>query len=275
MTTPVAFTKGHGTGNDFVLISDPDDELVVTSDAVRAVCDRRFGLGGDGLIRVVRAADHEHWFMDYYNADGSIGEMCGNGARVFAAFLRAQRWVDEDAFAIQTRGGVRAVTVQEEEISVDMGPAKTDSSASVTVFCNAKSWDGEAVFMPNPHAVVFVDDLGEPGDLRDAPHVQSEVFQDGVNVEFVVTKRPGQHVAMRVHERGVGETQSCGTGVCAVADRALARAGIQGPAQIRVDVPGGSLRVERTRTSTLVLRGPAALVAHGHLSRHLSEMFHG
>lgn len=274
MTTAVDFTKGHGTGNDFVLISDPGDDLVITPGAVRAVCDRRFGLGGDGLIRVVRAAEGEQWFMDYHNADGSIGEMCGNGARVFARFLRTQGWVDTDVFTIQTRGGPREVRVHGDVISVDMGPPRTDP-ASVKVTSNTLTWEAEAVFMPNPHAVVFVDDLSEPGELHKAPVVESDAFDDGVNVEFVVTRQPGQHVGMRVHERGVGETQSCGTGVCAVADRALARAGIDGPARIRVDVPGGTLQVERTERATLVLSGPAVLVAQGNLSTQLSEMFRG
>ncbi len=100
-TRRIAFTKGHGTGNDFVLLADPRDEMQVTPEAVRAVCDRRFGIGADGLIRVV--PDGETWFMDYHNADGSIGEMCGNGARVFAAFLHREGLVDGDEFGITTR----------------------------------------------------------------------------------------------------------------------------------------------------------------------------
>lgn len=266
----IAFTKGHGTGNDFVLLSDPKDELRITSDAVRAVCDRRFGIGGDGLIRVVPGPDG--WFMDYHNADGSIGEMCGNGARVFAAYLRAREWVTDDEFTIGTRGGRRQVTVNDQEISIDMGlPENKD--AHVTVSANGRTWPGEAVFMPNPHAVVRVDDLADPGPLREAPAVGSEVFPQGQNVEFVVVHDPGRHVAMRVHERGVGETLSCGTGICAVADRALAWAGIEGPAQVRVDVPGGRLTVDRTPAGTLVLTGPAVLVADGTLCEEISRMF--
>lgn len=268
----VAFTKGHGTGNDFVLISDPGDELRVTPEAVRAVCERRFGLGADGLIRVVPAPDGDEWFMDYHNADGSIGEMCGNGARVFVAFLRARGWVEADSFAIRTRGGTREVAVSGAMISVDMGPARAVDTP-VTVSSNGHTWTGEAVFMPNPHAVVFVDDLAEPGPLLEAPEVDAAVFPDGVNVEFVVVEQPGEHVRMRVHERGVGETRSCGTGVCAVADRAFTAAGVHGPARILVDVPGGRLAVDRTAAATLVLTGPAVLVAEGLLSEELSGMF--
>ncbi len=273
MTTPVEFTKGHGTGNDFVLIPDPEDRLVVTPPGVRAVCDRRFGIGGDGLIRVVRPAGSRTWFMDYHNADGSIGEMCGNGARVFAALLRARGWVDDEEFTIGTRGGDRLVRIGDGGISIDMGvPQVVDTP--VTVSSNTHRWDAEAVFMPNPHAVVFVDDLEQPGSLQDPPVVESQAFKDGVNVEFVNVVEPGRLVRMRVHERGVGETLSCGTGVCAVADRAFERAGVVGPARIRVDVPGGTVHVERTAQATLVLTGPAELVAEGHLSPRLSEVFH-
>jgi diaminopimelate epimerase len=272
MTTAVRFTKGHGTGNDFVFVHDAEGRLTVTPVAVRAVCDRRFGLGGDGLIRVVH--DGAHWFMDYHNADGSIGEMCGNGARVFAALLREEGLVTTDEFTIATRGGLRPVRMQGDTISVDMGAPRTDD-APVKVVVNDHTWEAHAVFMPNPHAVAFIDDLHEAGPLTSAPEIDSDVFPEGANVEFVVVRRPGEHVSMRVHERGVGETLSCGTGICAVADRAFTRADIDGPTSIRVDVPGGTVHVRRTAERTLVLTGPAELVAHGHLSPQLSELFHG
>ena len=157
--------------------------------------------------------------MDYHNADGSIGEMCGNGARVFAALLREEGLVTTDEFAIATRGGLRPVRLQDDCVSVDMGIPRTDESA-VKVTANGLTWEAQAVFMPNPHAVAFVDDLQEPGPLNSAPEIDSSVFPDGTNVEFVVVQQPGEHVSMRVHERGGGDT-SCGTGICAVADRSL------------------------------------------------------
>ena len=263
----LAFTKGHGTGNDFVLLPDPRAELTVTPEAVRAVCDRRFGMGGDGLIRVV--PDGDLWFMDYHNADGSIGEMCGNGARVFAMFLQSEGLVTADEFVIATRGGLRQVVVA-DQISVDMGVPESRPD-EVLVEVGERRWAGEAVFIPNPHAVVFVDDLEIA--LTEAPAVRSTAFPEGQNVEFVSVIEPGRHVRMRVHERGVGETLSCGTGICAVADRVLAAAGIEGEADVRVDVPGGSLTVTRTSSGSLVLTGPAVLVADGTLSESLSGMF--
>ncbi len=263
----IAFTKGHGTGNDFVLLRDPQAELTVTPEAVRAVCDRRFGVGGDGLIRVV--PDGDLWFMDYHNADGSIGQMCGNGARVFAMFLRSEGLVEADEFVITTRGGRREVLMG-EQISIDMGVPES-MAGDVVVQVGDDRWTAEAVFMPNPHAVVFVDDLDL--SLVDPPMVHAAVFPDGQNVEFVSVIDPGRHVRMRVHERGVGETLSCGTGICAVADRVLAAAGIAGEATVRVDVPGGSLTVPRTARGSLVLTGPAVLVAEGTLSESLSGLF--
>jgi diaminopimelate epimerase len=270
MNNRLPFTKGHGTGNDFVLLPDPDDRLRVSPEAVRTLCNRRFGVGGDGLIRVVPAEGR--WFMDYHNADGSIGEMCGNGARVFAAYLRDHGLQDGQRFEIGTRGGVRQVTLHEDAVSVDMGAARF-VSADVEVAVTDRLWPAEAVFMPNPHAVVFVEDLAQAGPLTEAPVVASEAFPEGQNVEFVKVLQPGRHASMRVHERGVGETLSCGTGICAVADRVLAAAAIEGPARVRVDVPGGTVTVERTPARTLVLTGPARLVAEGTLSKQLSEMF--
>ncbi len=268
MSPRLPFTKGHGTGNDFVLLPDLDSALRVTPEAVRALCDRRFGVGGDGLIRVVRQG--QLWFMDYHNADGSLGEMCGNGARVFAAYLRERDLVDTDVFEIGTRGGVRQVRLDGADIHIDMGTPR-HVAGEVKVRVGPRSWTGEAVFMPNPHAVVFTDDLDL--DLNQPPAVVSEIFTEGQNVEFVVVQTPGEHVRMRVHERGVGETWSCGTGICAVADRALAAADVQGPARVQVDVPGGSCWVERSPAGTLVLIGPAAFVADGELSEELSRLF--
>ena len=269
MSRRLEFTKGHGTGNDFVLVPDLRDELRVTGEAVRAVCDRRFGIGGDGLIRVV--SQEGRWFMDYYNADGSLGEMCGNGARLFAWYLRDRGLVETDAFEIGTRGGVRHVTLRGELVDIDMGVPR-NPSGEVKVSVGSHTWSAQAVFMPNPHAVVFVDDLADAGSLHDPPVVDSELFPNGQNVEFVV-RDSAQAVRMRVHERGVGETLSCGTGICAVADRVWADHGIDGPAELQVGVPGGVCQVVRADAGSLILRGPVAVVADGHLSAGLSEMF--
>lgn len=272
----VPFVKGHGTGNDFVILPDVDGRLDLTAEQVRWLCDRRHGIGGDGVIRVVRTehvpemadfAGVAEFFMDHRNADGSLAEMCGNGARVFVRYLDATGLVTDDDVVIATRGGLRSTRINpDRSVTIDMGLATTPRARALPhVTVGASSWPATGVLVPNPHAVVFVDDLDEAGDLRTPPSVvPQDVFPDGVNVEFVVDRGP-QHVAMRVHERGVGETMSCGTGACAVAWAARRRGETEqvGESTWQVDVPGGTVHVTETATGSLLLTGPADLVARG------------
>lgn len=256
--TGVAFRKGHGTGNDFVLLPDPTDSLTMTPDLARALCDRRFGIGGDGVIRVVPSDDG--WFMDYWNSDGSIGIMCGNGARVFGRHLLDEGLVDEGEFDIVTRGGVRRVSAQQDgDVSVSMGPVSSGAVPDVTVRLGDTEHPATAAFVPNPHAVVFLDTLAGLGDITGAVAGPHEVFPDAANIEFVEVLAPDR-VAMRVFERGSGETLSCGTGACAVA---WAHARVNGVADgdITVEVPGGAVRV--TLGDDVLLTGPAEFVADG------------
>jgi len=268
----IAFVKGHGTENDFVLLPDPGGELALDSDRVRRLCDRRAGIGADGVLRVVRTAadtearglpgaDQTDWFMDYRNADGSLAEMCGNGIRVFARYLVADGLHPAGDIAVLTRDGVKAVRLAATgDVTVDMGPA-TLPGTDRKVLVGDRTWPAVEVTTGNPHAVVFVDGLADAGELRTPPVVEP-AFPDGVNVEFVV-RRGARHVAMRVHERGVGETRSCGTGACA-AMVATARADGAGPGSTYlVDVPGGRLSVTERPDGHLELTGPAVLVARG------------
>lgn len=226
MSTRIAFLKGHGTENDFVIVPDPDNAIELSPAAVAALCDRRAGIGGDGVLHVVRSAAHPEarelvseaeWFMDYRNSDGSIAEMCGNGVRVFARYLQHAGHVAEGDLTIATRGGVKSVHIAKDgDVTVGMGGARLPEG-EVTVRVGEHSWPARNVNMGNPHAVAFVADLAQAGDLYSPPPVSPEgAYPDGVNVEFVVDRGP-RHVAMRVHERGSGETRSCGTGACAVA----------------------------------------------------------
>lgn len=270
------FGKGHGTGNDFVILSDPDGELELTPQLVARLCDRHFGIGADGVLRVVRTAaagedvpDSEgcEFFMDYRNADGSLAQMCGNGARVFAAQLWRTGLVPEGELRFATRGGSRTAARDGDLISIDMGPAVLGASGSVRVRADGRTWPATPVHVPNPHAVVLVDDLDAPGPLLDAPALQPpSAYPDGANVEFVVVRGPG-HIAMRVHERGVGETLSCGTGACAAA---VAHSG-GAPGTVRVDVPGGTVRVDIRPDATVTLTGPVRFVASGHLEAQWLE----
>ncbi|MFD7756768.1 diaminopimelate epimerase [Streptomyces sp. NPDC059757] len=276
-TSQIAFLKGHGTENDFVIVPDPDDAIDLPASVVARLCDRRAGIGGDGLLHVVRSAAHPEaqtmageaeWFMDYRNADGSVAEMCGNGVRVFARYLQHAGLVEEGDLAVATRGGVKKVHIAKGgDITVSMGRALLPG-AGVTVTVDGRSWDARNVNMGNPHAVAFVDDLAHAGELRSVPpFTPAAVYPDGVNIEFVVDRGP-RHVAMRVHERGSGETRSCGTGACAVAVAAARRDGAD-PAQTgtpvtyRVDLPGGTLLITEQPDGEIEMTGAAVIVAEG------------
>ena len=268
----VRFVKGHGTGNDFILIPDYEGELELPPEHVRYLCDRHFGLGADGVIRVVRTArvpevaamaDSAEWFMDYRNADGSISEMCGNGSRVFARYLDATGLITDAEVQIATRGGLRTVSMESDlSITVDMGiPTTPPGTAVVTV--GSRQLPAAGVMIPNPHAVSFVESLDDAGDLLVSPGIApASIFNEGANVEFVVI-RGENHIAMRVFERGVGETFSCGTGACAAAFAYLRRTEAPAGGEVRVDVPGGTLTIIETEAGHLLLRGPADLVARG------------
>jgi diaminopimelate epimerase len=253
----VRFLKGHGTENDFVVLPDPEGRLTLTEELVRRICDRRAGIGADGVLRVVRTdvvddvdADAE-WFMDYRNADGSIAEMCGNGVRVYARYLVSAGLVAPGHLRLATRGGVREVDVGATgDIAVDMGPAVVGDLVDI---------DGAAatfVDMGNPHAVVPVPSVEALGNLNPT--------RKDLNVEYVEDMGPG-HIRMRVHERGVGETRSCGTGACAAVVASSLRLGSARGTAFLVDVPGGRLTVTWREDDTVLLSGPAVLVASGEL----------
>lgn len=248
------FLKGHGTGNDFVLLPDLGGELDLTPELVGRLCDRRAGLGADGVLRVVRSAavgrSGGEFFLDHHNADGSRPEMCGNGIRLYAHYLVSAGLVPAGRLAIETRGGVRQVEAGLGWVVVDMGPATVGEPVQV---------DGTAavaVDMGNPHAVVLLPSLDGLGVL--------DPDRKDLNVEYVAGTDVAA-IAMRVHERGVGETRSCGTGACAaVVAHSLANGVARGTA-VDVDVPGGRLVVTWLASGNVLLSGPAVLVADGEL----------
>lgn len=262
----IPFLKGHGTENDFVLLPDLDATLDLTAARVRALCDRRAGLGADGVLRIVPAKAIDDtadslWFMDYRNADGSIAEMCGNGVRVFARYLVDAGLVTEPEFTIGTRAGTRAVTVG-DDITVEMGRSLVTGTSLATI--EGATVAGVAVNVGNPHLVCVLDtpDRLASLNLTVPPAYDPDVFPDGVNIEFVVVEA-SDHLRMRVHERGVGETRSCGTGtVAAVTGVLFGRGEHRGAAT--VDIPGGTVRVTVDPDGS-TLSGPAVFVARGEL----------
>ncbi|MFC0861305.1 diaminopimelate epimerase [Sphaerimonospora cavernae] len=270
------FVKGHGTENDFVILPDPDARLELTPAKVAALCDRRAGIGGDGVLRVVRtercaeAADlagAAEWFMDYRNADGGIAEMCGNGVRVFARYLVDAGLAAAGEFGIATRGGIRRVRLGETgDVTVDMGRPGILGESRATVA--GRTYDGLNVNMGNPHLACLIDDPVAGLDLGREPEFDREVYPHGVNVELINVV--GDHaVAMRVHERGSGETRSCGTGAVATAV-AAARAAGEPTGAWQVRVLGGSVTVTLD-ADTSYLSGPAVLVASGVIESGLLE----
>jgi diaminopimelate epimerase len=272
---------GHGTENDFVVLPDPDGTIWpedrLDPALVQRLCDRRAGLGGDGVLRVVRSAhvpdapavlgdhlDHCEWFMDHRNADGSHAEMCGNGIRLFLHVLVSEGLLDrascESGVLVGTRGGPRRVgATSDGGYWVDMGPARPFGSGEARL--SGQVFPGLAVSMGNPHLACLTDVPVETLDLSAAPSFDAALFPDGVNVEFVNVLQAGTHVRLRVSERGVGETRSCGTGACAAAYAALAAEGLP-EGTVLVDVPGGRLSV-RISPSTTVLTGPAVIASTG------------
>jgi diaminopimelate epimerase len=277
------FTKGHGTENDFVLVPDLDGTHDLTAEQVRRLADRHAGIGGDGVIRVVpteAAAEQHvrsqaagaHWFMDYRNADGSAAEMCGNGTRVFAAYLRREGLETADQFQIATRGGLKAVRFEGDLIAVNLGDwrmvnadgAREKGFDAMVKFRGHDPLPGLSLDLGNPHVVVALPDSADLAslDLTRPPDVHPEPA-NGTNVELVRPLGPG-HITMRVYERGVGETRSCGTGAAAAA---LATRWWAGEStdddEWRVDVAGGTLRVRALPGQQVELAGPAVLVADG------------
>lgn len=294
------WSKGHGTGNDFVLVADPEGVQDITPEQVAALCDRHRGIGGDGLIRAVpsrflpegralmAATPGAEWFMDYRNGDGSLSEMCGNGVRVFVHFLRTEGLVDLPdgaSLTIGTRGGVKTVVRTGDDYAVDMGPWAFifPGEATARAMDSLVTADGLevprpaiSVSMGNPHTVVALAELDELAGTRlfTAPSVDP-LPANGTNVEFVVPAEPLVRagvgsVTMRVHERGVGETQSCGTGACAAAVAIRHWAGAEAPDAWQVHVPGGTVGVKffpgAGGHEHVELSGPAVIVATGTLS---------
>jgi diaminopimelate epimerase len=264
------FLKGHGTGNDFVILPDVEDTRDLDAATVARICDRRSGVGADGILRVVPSTGSARWFMDYRNADGSIAEMCGNGIRVFARYLVETGLEQSGDFDVDTRAGVRRVHVPGDggDITTTIGPHTGRDLPELMVSVGDRSWVAHDVNVGNPHAVAFVEDLAHAGSLLAPPLVAPPgAYPEGVNVEFVVDGGD-HHVAMRVHERGSGETQSCGTGAVAVAVAAARRAG-ESAGRWTVDVPGGRLAVELLADGGTTLTGPAVIVAEGSLRADL------
>ena len=275
------FEKWHGIGNDFVMVADPKDEIELSPDQVKDICDRRFGVGADGVIRVAPGTEGADLFMDYVNSDGTLGEMCGNGIRCLAVFAREQGMADKDELKVLTRAGMKTVTILDDgRVRVDMGPPvfrpseipigwDEDNALHVTEWLmpDGPSVELTAIGMGNPHAVIFVDDLDKVDVAHVGPQIeQHHLFPNGANVEWARVDSP-DHVSMVVWERGSGQTLACGTGACAVAVAAKLIGGAGD--NVTVSLPGGDLEVEWSGTldeeAPVFMTGPAERSFKGEL----------
>ena len=265
------FAKWHGIGNDFVLIADPENRISLDGDQVRKICDRRFGVGADGVIRVAPGPDGADLFMDYVNSDGSLGEMCGNGIRCLALFAREEGLTNQTELKVATRAGVKTVTILDDgRIRVDMGPPgfvpaeipmewDEPDALHAKLEVDPEVIEATVLSMGNPHAVLFVDRPEDAPIATLGPVIEKlDVFPNGANVEWARVDSP-DHVTMTVWERGSGQTLACGTGACAVA--VAARLIADADERITVSLPGGDLVVEWSGSldeqASVFMTGPA------------------
>ncbi len=278
MIEELRFSKYHGTGNDFVMIEDLDDERPLNPNRVAALCDRRFGVGADGVIRIVRGTGAADFLMDYRNADGSLAEMCGNGVRCLGKLVYERGFTSKREIDVDTRSGLKHLSLHVsdgvvDDVTVGMGapnftkaaipmrgPAWETFQAEPFDIGGGTTMKATALSMGNPHLVLFVED--DP-DRYHVAHIgpaleHHELFPERTNVEFAQVL--GDELKARVWERGSGETMACGTGACAVAVAAN-EAGLVPPRTV-VRFPGGRVTVERVADDVL-LTGPAEKVFDG------------
>jgi len=283
----VPYRKGHGTGNEFILVSGLDGYFVdpksVTPAMAQSLCNREHGLGADGILRVAKASefsdtsntDDANYFMDYTNADGSISATCGNGLRVFARYLVEAGLESRGLFMIGTRAGAVSVAISETDtdftnIAITMGRVSL-GPMDLTVQTETGSWPAIGIAGMNNHAVSVVNDIKDAGSLDQIPTaLPSGTYPDGVNFEFIQSKSP-THIAMRTHERGVGETLSCGSGACAAAYVHATSNHLSDPWTVQVDILGGTVYVDSDTDGVLTLRGPAVFVADGTIEPNLLQ----
>jgi len=277
------FSKLNGQGNDFILLDGVNQEINLTPKQIAFICDRHFGVGADGII-IARKSNKYDFKMDYFNADGSVAEMCGNGIRCMARFLWDRGITREDKMDIETLAGKKSIKIelqggQPGNIEVNMGqplfgpeqiPANLKGEDEVfghKILAAGQTFTVNLVSMGNPHCVIFVDssqglkkiDLGKWGPVLE----EHPLFPNKINVEFVYVQNK-ESLDMRVWERGVGQTLACGTGACASAVAAVKLGKIK-PGIVVVNLPGGTVCVNWPGTGPVYLKGTANYVFDGTL----------
>lgn len=270
------FTKYHGLGNDFIIIEDLSLDVSLTAAQIAEMCRRRFGIGADGLI-LVRPSELADFEMAYFNADGSIGEMCGNGIRCMAKYIADKSLSDLDTLNIETGAGTKTVSLIKEHgtvtaARVDMGepvftpglvPVLTEKEEFIDepIEVEDKILIATAVSMGNPHCVIFVEAIDAIPVAKVGAYIENiDLFPRKTNVEFVEVIDESE-VMVHVWERGVGQTLACGTGACAVVAAGV-KTGLLGR-DVTVRLEGGDLRVEWLEGGPMMMTGPAEKVFEG------------
>jgi diaminopimelate epimerase len=262
----LAFTKMQGAGNDFVVFDCTDRPFALTRDQVKRIADRHFGVGCDQILVVEKAQESGADFRyRIFNADGGEVEQCGNGARCFVKFVHARGLSAKRHIRVETLGGVIAPRLEEDgEVSVDMGPPRVESPLMQTLRVGAEDIQFTAISMGNPHAVQITGDVEHSPVTTQGPLLEQHPrFPMRVNAGYMQIL--GRHaIALRVWERGAGETLSCGTGACAAAVTGIARGVLDSP--VRVQTRGGTLTIAWAGGDNAVwMKGPALAVFEGTL----------
>jgi diaminopimelate epimerase len=279
----ISFQKMHGTLNDFVVFHDLSGAVQLGPEQVARICDRRAGVGADGVI-IVRPSQEADFFMDYVNADGSVAEMCGNGIRCLAKYVYDNGLTDRTTLPVETRAGIKTVNLfpsndgKIAKVSVDMGepvfepdaiPVNLESSGKPildqVIEVRGRSFQASILSMGNPHCVIVTEEELDGLPLRYGSEIENHrLFPAKTNVEFIRIK-DRNHIVMRVWERGSGETLACGTGACASAVAARLKGLVQ--ADCVVELRGGNLDISwKGINYPVLMTGACELVYKGILT---------
>ena len=261
----INFHKYHGAGNDFIMINNLDKSISLTPENISLYCDRNFGVGADGVI-LLEPSSGADCFMNYYNSDGSLAEMCGNGARCTAKFYLKEIGKDIKEINLETRAGIKNIKINEDDTySVDMGAPIFESPDFPSTTLKIEGFDFNCVSMGNPHTVALVEDLNKIDLKTVGPKIENnENFPNKINVEFV-QKIMDDYYKVKVWERGCGATLACGTGACAVYSiiQNSYPTGLACGVEITLEFPGGKLYLSKNEQDHVILRGPATFVFEG------------
>jgi len=267
------FVKMHGLGNDFIMLDGVSQNINLTTDDIRRLSHRKFGIGCDQLL-IVESPTQEEVDFRYriFNSDGSEVEQCGNGARCFAQFVRQQGLTNKEVIKVETLAGIFTLRVRDEiNVTVEMGapefevdkiPFSEYNENNAYLFeLEGQQFDFAVVSMGNPHAVIFVDDV----DAVDVNHIGSQLeiderFPKRTNIQFVqVVNR--RSIKQRIFERGVGETMASGSGACAAAAVAQQKDAVD--ASVQITMPGGVLEIQSNNHGCLLMTGPTEFSFEG------------